>query len=388
MKTNYNKRAIATFFIGTALTTAVLSGCSSSAGKVEPENAKPKEEALAIQAFSLHKGTLSSNLRIPGELIAFQQVDLYAKVSSFVQKLYVDVGSQVSTGQLLAVMEAPEITSQLAGAESKLKAQEAIYLASKANYDRLYETSQTPGTISQNDLDQAMAKKNSDLAQLDAAKATYKEIAQTRNYLEIRAPFSGIISVRNVNTGAYVGPAGKGSELPMFTLQQQTKLRLVVSVPEAFTGFLKNQHDVSFSVKALPNEKFHAKVNRLAGALDTRLRSERVEMDVANDNKRLLPGMVAEVNLPLPANDSSFIVPKSAVVSSTEKVFVIKIAGNKAQWIDVKKGREADGKVEVFGALTPGDEIITTATDEIRNGSELKNVKMVEAQADTSKPKA
>ncbi len=97
----------------------------------------------------------------------------------------------------------------------------AIYRASKANYVRLLQTSKTPGTISQNDLDQALGKSNSDSAQLEAAMSAQKEIAVMQSYLEIRAPFDGIISARNINAGAYVGPSGKGSEFPMFTLNEQ-----------------------------------------------------------------------------------------------------------------------------------------------------------------------
>src|SRR5438270_483204 len=139
----------------------IAQGCNSSDG--EPSN-KIAAAPAATEVITLQKGRLSSSLQIPGELIAFQQVDLYAKENSFIKKLYVDVGSEVTTGQLLAAMEAPELNSQLAAAESRLKSQEALYIASKTNYDRLYETSKTPGTISQNDLDQAIAKKNSDFA--------------------------------------------------------------------------------------------------------------------------------------------------------------------------------------------------------------------------------
>ncbi len=236
-----------------------------------------------------------------------------------------DVGSEVSAGQLLVTLEAPELSSSLSGAESKLKSQEAIYIASKANYNRLVETSKTPGTISQNDLDQADARQKSDYAQLEAARSAYNEIAETLKYLEIRAPFTGVISARNVNAGAYVGPSGKGSEFPLFTLQEQKHLRLVVSVPEASTGYLTMSGEVRFTVKSLPDRVFKAKIKRLAGALDERLRSERVEMDVDNDYKKLLPGMVAEVNLPLPAPDSTFVVPQTAVVNSTQRIFVIRV---------------------------------------------------------------
>jgi RND family efflux transporter MFP subunit len=351
----------------------VLQSCKSSSGET-PKNAIA-EEVDTKEVVSLQKARLSSSLQMPGELIAYQQVDLYAKVNSFVRKLYVDVGSEVKAGQLLATMEAPELNAQLSAAQSRLKSQEALYIASKTNYDRLYETSKTPGTISQNDLDQAQAKMNSDRAQLDAAKASYKEVTDTRNYLEIRAPFNGMITNRNANAGAYVGPSGKGSEFPLFTLQEQKKLRLVIFVPEAYTGYIGEQDKVGFTVNAYPNQPFTANVKRLAGALDSRLRSQRIEMDVTNDAKKLLPGMVATVQIPLSTKDSAFIVPKSAVVNSQERVFVIRVMNSKADWVDVKKGRETDGKVEIYGDLNAGDRIIKTASEEIRNGSPVMRIK-------------
>jgi RND family efflux transporter MFP subunit len=348
----------------------VLAGCGVSQSK--PANKDTTEVAPAgVAAFALQKDIFSASLRMPGELIAFQQVDLYAKVNSFVQKLYVDVGSPVAAGQVLATLEAPELSSQLSGAESRLRSQEAVYLASKANYDRLYQTSQTPGTVSQNDLDLALAKQKSDFAQQEAARAAYREIADNRNYLQIRAPFSGVISARNVSAGAYVGPSGRGSEFPMFTLQEQKKLRLVLAVPEAYTGYLKNKSEVTFTVKSLAGQPFKASINRLSGALDTRLRSQRVEMDVINNDKKLLPGMVAEVNIPLNTADSVFIVPVTAVVNSTEKIFVIRLNEGKAEWVEVRKGREADGKVEIFGTLETGDMLMEKANDEVRNGSAI-----------------
>ena len=315
---------------------------------------------------------LSADLTVPGELIPYQQVDLYAKENSFVKKIYADVGSEVKQGQLLVSLDAPEINSNIAAAKSKLQSQEAIYTASNSNYNRLIETAKTPGTISKNDIDQATARKNSDKAELEAAKSAFQSVAATGAYLDIRAPFNGVITTRNINTGAYVGPSGKGSDMPLFVLQEQKLLRLVISVPEAYTGLLKQKDEVKFSVKSLPNQHFTATVKRLAGALDERLRSERLEMDVSNNNKKLLPGMYAEVSLLLPASDSTFVVPKTALVSSTERVFVIRVADHKAEWVDVKKGRESVDEVEIYGKLQVGDLLIKVATDEIRNGSTIK----------------
>ena len=371
-----NSPSLTALLILHTLTTAtLLSACSSSDGEgnaKKADSASPVAAVAPAETFQLEKGRLSTSLFTPGELIAFQQVDLYAKENSFVKKLYADVGSEVKEGQLLASLEAPELGSQLASAQSRVKSQEAIYIASKANYQRLVETSKTPGTISQNDIDQADARQKSDLAQLDAAKSAYAQVAETLKYLEIRAPFGGVISARNVNPGAYVGPSGKGSEFPLFTLQEQRHLRLVVSVPEAYTGYLNDQNEVKFTVKALPNEVFHAKVKRLAGALDNKLRAERIEMDVFNNDKRLLPGMVAEVNVPLPARDSTFVVPSSAVISSTERVFVIRVTDHKAQWVDVKPGRSEKGKMEIYGDLHQGDTIIKVGSEERRDGSPVK----------------
>ena len=380
MNTMKNKRSSIVLLAGALLLLGVLSGCSSSDGEAKNKDSqsdsgsnKSKDSAAVIPVVSLMKGRLSTTLYVPGELEAFYQVDLYAKVASFVKKLYVDIGSEVREGQLLATMEAPEIQSQLATALSREKAEEALYIADKASYDRVVETAKTPGTISPNDIDQADAKQKSDYAQLEALKAAYNEVAETLKYLEIRAPFDGVISARNTNPGAYVGPSGQGQALPMFTLQQQKHMRLVVSVPEAFTGFLYDQDEVKFTVKALPDRKFTAKVRRLAGALDNRLRAERTEMDVYSNDKTLLPGMVAEVDLPLPSKDSTFIVPSSAVVNGTEQVFVVRITpDHKAEWINVRLGRSEGGRTEIYSdSLREGDLLVQRASEETRNGMGL-----------------
>jgi membrane fusion protein (multidrug efflux system) len=347
---------------------ATLQAC----GHKKEEKQAEMETTPTQDVVPLKKGVLSTSLDMPGELVAYQQVDLYAKVSSFIKKMNVDIGSEVQTGQLLATMEAPEYTAQLSGAQSRLRSQEALYFSSKATYERLLETSKTPGTVAPNELDLALAKQKSDFAQLESARAALREISDTRNYLQIRAPFDGIITARNVSAGAYVGPTGKGSDFPVFTLQEQKKLRLAISVPESYTGVLNNKNEISFTVKAFPGENFTARITRLAGALDTRLRSQRTEMDVINKNKKLLPGMVAEVHIPFSGTDGTFVVPAKAVLNSTQGVYVIKVTDNKAHWIPVRTGRSADNKTEVFGPLTEGDIIVKAANEEIRDDSDIK----------------
>lgn len=356
----------------------LLVGCGGGDDKKSDNQKDSAAVAPTTVVFPLQKGMLSSTLTVPGELIAWQQVDLYAKINSFVKTVPVDIGSEVKKGDLLAVMEAPELNSQLDAAKSRIMSLQAIFLADKATYDRLYQTSLTPGTISQNDLDQANAKKQSDSAQVEAARYALREVQDNQDYLILRAPFTGVISARNINPGAYVGPSGKGSELPMFTLRQQSLLRLAVSVPEMYTSYLNGKDKVEFAVRSMPDQKFYARVRRLAGAVDERLRSERVEMDVPNEDKKLLPGMVAEVIIPLPASDSTFVVPKTAVVNGTEAVFVVKVVNGKGYWVTVKTGRESGGLIEVFGKLNVGDSLAAIATDETRNGMPVGKTKGID----------
>lgn len=345
-----------------------VTGC----GNTEKEPEAQAVEEPKIETFSLQKQTLSSEITLPGELSGFRHVDLYAKVSSYVQDLKVDIGSQVKQGQLLIVLDAPELSSQLAAAESRLRSQEAIFTASNSTYGRVLETSKVEGTISKNDLDQAQARKNADHANLQAAKAAYKEVQVNRGYLQIKAPFDGIVSARNVNTGTFVGPAGKGSELPLLTVQDQKKLRLAVSVPEMYTGYLKQGDELAFTVRSLPGQTFRAKISRMSGALDLRLRSERVELDVINTDKKLLPGMVAEVQLPLNAKESTFVVPKTAVINTSEGLFVIKSDGGKSKRVAIKKGREAGENIEVFSdSLNVNDVLVKAGSEELRDGTPI-----------------
>lgn len=349
----------------------IASSLLLSCGNKEENKKQEEQPAPELETVSIKMEKLSSEMKVPAELTGFRQVDVYAKVPGFVKELNVDIGSEVRKGQLLIVLEAPEMGAQVAAAESRYKSAESVYIASKGTYGRLLETSKVEGTISKNELELAEARKNADYAQFQAARSSYEEVRNFRNYLQIRAPFDGIVSARNINLGAYVGPNGKGSDLPMLTIQQQDKLRLSVFVPEQFSGYLKQGDAVAFQVKALPGKKFDAKVARMSGALDARLRSERVEMDVINKSN-LKPGMIAEVLLPLNAPDSTKVVPKSSVVTSSEGIFVLIVENGTTKRVEVQKGREFEDRMEIFGEIARDARIVKLASEEIKDGTPVK----------------
>lgn len=350
-------------FILCLLITGLLASCQN---KQKPATAP---QPYSTQVFTLKDGTLNTTMRLPAVLQPYQTVDLYAKVNGFIKTMAVDVGSQVQHGQLLMTLEAPEMTASLIQAQENLHSKEAIYRGSKANYDRLLKTSRTPGTISPNDLDIAHAQMSADSSNLLAAKSAYQLAADLKNYLEVRAPFDGVISSRNVYNGAYVAPADKNSGTPMLTLQEQTRLRLVVDVPEAAINYFANKDTVHFSVKTIPGKQFAAPVKRMAGALNINMRSEQMQMDIVNTDKELLPGMFAEVTLQLTNKQKTFVIPQSAVTQNSQRIFVVRVVDHKAEWVDVKKGRETTDSLEVYGALKPGDLLVSRATDQLKNGT-------------------
>lgn len=346
---------------------ALFYSCTNSKANDSTSNAI--QEIEKIEVFALTKSEVSTQVSLPAELTGYKQVDIFAKVSSYVKTLNVDIGSKVKAGQLIIVLEAPEINSQLSVAESRLKSQEAVYLASDATYNRILETSKVAGTISANDLEQALAKRNADLAQVEAARANYKEIRNMNNYLEVRAPFDGIITNRNVNVGAFVG--GSNSQ-PMITIQETSTLRLSTAIPEQYTGYLKIGDSLTFTVNSIKGEEFSGRVTRMAGALDSRLRSERMEMDIVNTTGNLLPGMIGQVNLVLQSRKQTLVVPNSAVMNTSEGVYVIKVVGGKATWLSVETGLQSEDNVEVFSNdLHENDALVLKANEGIRDGSSV-----------------
>lgn len=350
----------------------VFTSCNSETKKAEKTDAMPMMMMPNFETTSIKKSNPLVPLKLAGELVSDQETAIYAKVNSYVKKLPVDIGSVVTKGQVILVLEAPEIQAQLASAKSKWKAQEAIYIATKSNYDRMFKANETKGAIAKDALDQITARKLADQAQLEAAKSAYQEIQIMNDYLVIRAPFSGIIAERNIDLGSYVGPMGKGSDKPLLVLQDNKKLRVSLSVPEANTGYLNLGDSIHFKVNSIPQKKYMAKISRKSGVLDFKLRSERIEADLMKVYPELKPLMVVEAMIPLQAKEATFFIPKTALVESNIGMYVIRIENGMTKNIPVSKGRPLMDKIEVFGELNEDDNILLKATEEIVEGTKIK----------------
>ena len=204
-----------------------------------------------------------------------------------------------------------------------------------------------------------------------ASRASVQALKELEGYLTITAPFDGVITERNVHPGYLAGP-GSGSTTPMLRLEQSSRLRLVVAVPEAHVGGIPSGAQVSFTVPAYPGEVFHGKVSRVAHSVDAKTRTMAVELDVGNRDLRLAPGMYPEVLWPVRPSRPSLLVPPASIVTTTERTFVIRIKDGVTEWVTVTRGAVVGNVVEVYGLLKPGDLVVRRGSDELREGTRVK----------------
>ncbi len=324
----------------------------------------------------------SRPVELPGELMAFQAVSVHARVAGYVDRVLVDRGTVVKQGDLLVELTAPEMTAQLAESESKFQAAqgeraqaEAQLAAVESTYDRMKKAAETPGAIAGNELVLSEKRVEAARAQLatrqqaiQAAESAVRALRDLQGYLRITAPFAGVVTERVVHPGALVGP---GKDAPLLTIQQVSELRLVVQLPEEHVGGIVSGATVSFHVPAWPERTFSGTLSRVSHTVDVKTRTMPVEIDVMNRDGSLAPGMYATVRWPVRRARPSLFVPKTSVVTTTERTFVIRNQAGHAEWVDVRKGAADGDLVEVMGNLNAGDKVVRRATDEIREGTTI-----------------
>lgn len=353
--------------------------------------------AQSIDLIPVVKKSVSRTVDLPGEFQPFMNVALYARVAGYVESVMVDRGSVVKQGDVLVLLNAPEMKAQVAAAESRVQTAEADRLqaesklasleatmnASQATYTRLKTASATPGVIAGNELDIALQNVEAQKAGIQAqrssiealrsrkvsAEAELQALREMERYLKVTAPFDGVVSERNIHPGALVGPSAGA---PLLVLQQVSRLRLVVAVPEEQVGGIIRGANVSFGVPAFPTRSFTATVARIPPSLDSKTRSMPVELDVFNKDQALAPGMFSTVHWPVRSTDPGLFVPKTAVVTTTERTFVVRDKGGRAEWVNVQKGATDGDLIRVIGGLQEGDKVVKRATDEMREGLALK----------------
>ncbi len=338
----------------------LIAGCTHQPEKNHTAN---EVRVDTVKVFSLKKGKVEKQVSLPGELLPFERVDIHPKITGYIKQLKVDIGSIVKKGQILALIDAPEIQSKYGEASGKLQSSKAKYESSLDTYSRILEASKAKGVISASELQRTRNQMLADSADYQAAKFASSSSRQIGDYLAITAPFDGIITQRNVNEGTYVGVA---NEKPILVIEDNSRLRLRVAVPEALTGVSIKDNKVRFSTKANPNQLSTASFVRKAGSIDASTRTEVWEFEVTNDHNSIKPGALANVSLNIYRDQDSFIVPFSAVVTTLERKFIIKVTNDSTRWIDVLQGLNLSDRTEVFGNLHTGDTLVIKGNEELK----------------------
>jgi RND family efflux transporter MFP subunit len=343
----------------------LLSACGGSSGNSTTKTAATPAQDTAL-AFLLKTDSVKKSIDLPGELQPYLQTDLYAKVQGYVREMKVDIGDRVHKGQTLAVIEAPEVNTQVSQSEAALAAARAKYTASNDKYRRLYQASlsTSPGIVAPVDLVTAHDQMEADSAAYEALGQQSKAYKEVSGYLYLSAPFDGVITSRKADPGALVDAGSM-----VLTVQDNNTLRLRVSVPEIYADAATGRKDLSFSVDANPEQRFTGILTRKTESIDPVTRTELWEYDVDNRDHLLKAGAFVYARLQLKRPGTSFLLPPSAIATTLERKFVIRVLDGKAQWIDVRQGMTTDNGIEVFGDLHSGDTLLTKATDERKPGS-------------------
>ncbi len=356
-----NSKTILVFII---VSTIVATTCKNSATKEQMQTVR----ADSIAVFILQKESFNKEIYFPGELLPLERAEVFAKISGYVNSIKVDIGDVVQEGQVIAVLDAPEMIANYAQINSEMQTAKSKYTGSLDIYNRIANAAKADGTVSAGELEKIKNQMMADSASFEAAKSKLNAYAQLKDYLIIRAPFSGVVSQRNIDPGTLVGT---GNTKPLLVIENNKSLRLRLSIPEAYTSAIPDDSSVHFTVDANPGVVYDAKLSRKAGTLNLSNRTETWEFIYPNKGNQLKSGMFANAIIKFGRSAPSFVVAATAVVTNLEKRFVIRLKKGKTEWVDVRNGFAVENKTEIFGNLSVGDTLLVRGTDEIKPGKEF-----------------
>ena len=322
-----------------------------------------------------------SGLVLPGALQAFVESPIYARTNGYLKKWYKDIGSNVKQGELLAEIDTPEIDQQLSQARADLGTSEAnvnLSATTAARYQDLIKTD----SVSKQEVDNAVGDYNAKKAMVQSAEANVKRLEDLESFKRVYAPFTGVITQRNVDPGTLINAGNGGTAKELFDLAQIDPIRAFVAVPQSFAPSIRTGQHACLELSEMSGQKFCGQVARTADSIDPATRTLRTEVDVPNPAGKLLPGAYAEVHFDVKVAGNLLSLPVSALLFRPDGTMVAVVGtDSKIQLKRIAIGRDYGNTVEVLQGLDASDSVVDNPPDSMEQGQQVH----VKAPAETSK---
>jgi len=353
----------------TLLTPFILAAACfvGAAGAAEPAPAAAKPVVVIARAAA---APASAELQLPGTIEAWQETQINARISGYVARWHADIGDTVDAGQLLVEIDAPEIDQALAAARAE-RAQAAANLdIARTTYER-WQALVERKTVAEHDVDERRAAFAARQADLLAAEAKLRRLTELSGFKRVTAPFAGTITRREVETGQLIDAGGRGNGA-MYRVAETKRLRIRVGVPQANLRAIRKGLPATVLVAEFPGRRFDGLVVRSAGAIDPATRTLLTEVELANPDGTLLPGLYAQVRFELPFAGDTVLVPTNAVRINAQGAHVATVdEARQVKLRQVELGRNLGTQVEVLHGLPPGAAVILNPTDLLQDGLEV-----------------
>ena len=313
----------------------------------------------------------AQEIALPGNMQAFIDTPVWARSSGYLKRWYVDIGGHVKQGQLLAEIESPEVDQQLNQANAQLETAQANLKLSEVTAERYTNLFKTD-SVAKQDVDNAVQDQAAKKADVSSAQANVSRLEQLVSFEKVTAPFSGVLTARNVDVGALVDQGANTPGKELFHVASIDTLRTYVSVPEMYSQASKPGVQAYLTLDEFPGRQFHGTVVRNANAIDQASRTLLVEVDVKNPTGELLPGSYVSVHLKLPSRIPAVTVPSNALLFRSEGLRVARVIDDKAELVPVILGRDFGDSVELVAGIQRDDKVIVNPSDSIVNGEKVR----------------
>src|SRR3989475_9229959 len=361
--------------MGGALILVVLGALTMLQRRSEYRTLAEETETLAIQTVGVIHASPESgqeDLVLPGTMEAFVEAPIYARTNGYLKKWYHDIGSRVQKGDLLADIDTPEVDQQLSQARADLSTAQANAHLSEITSSRYAELLKTDG-VSKQEVDNAAGDLAAKRAIVQSAEANVRRLEEMKSFQHIYAPFSGVITRRNVDIGMLINAGNGGTTQQLFFLAQTSPLRVFVHVPEIYANNTRAGLGAHLELTQYPGRRFEGKVVRTAEAIDLATRTLNTEVDVPNRDGTLLPGGYAQVHLEVKVTGSRLQVPVNALLFRSEGLRAVVVdANHKIHLRQITVGRDYGTNLEVLQGLDPKDWIVLNPEDSLEEGQEVR----------------